>query len=390
MDEKMKFNAIICEYNPFHNGHKYHLESVKAQNNAPTVAIMSGSFTQRGDISVTNKFIKAETAVKNGVDLVVELPTVYAVGSAESFARGGVGIAEGMGCIKNLCFGAECADKEKLIKAAESFENKSFKTALREYLGNGCYYPSAVENAVRDVCGDELAEIVKSPNNILAVEYIKAAEKLDFIVTKRKGADHDSAYGEGDIRSASQLREMIYKGKDISPFSPAEIENYADIKRLERVILYRLRTMSAEELSLLPDVTEGLENRIVEAVKSSVSLDEILNKVKTKRYTMARLRRIIICALLGITAEMSKKNPPYIRALAFNNKGAEIMREIKRNGTVPLITNVADGYAALDDEAKRIFEIDLRATDIYSLACESVEPCASDFKRKLTIMNTNN
>ena len=385
MEKKMNFNAIICEYNPFHNGHKYHIHSVKAQNPAPTAVIMSGDFTQRGDISVTDKFKRAKTAVENGADLVVELPTVYALGSAETFARGGVKIAEGMGCIRNLCFGAETDDKAMLIKTAEAFETEGFKASLKEYMNQGCYYPQAVEMAMGDI-SQQLAEVVKSPNNILAVEYIKQSVSLDFIVTKRTGADHDSDSGDANIRSASQIRKMLLGGEDVSPFTPSVIEYPASADKLEKVILYKLRSMTAEDFAQLPDIAEGLENRFVQAVKASVSVDEILEKVKTKRYTMARLRRIVFCALLGINAEMSKYDPPYIRVLAFNKYGAEIMREIKNHGKIPMITNVADGYNNLDEKAKRIFDVDIRAGDIHSLATDKIKPCARDFTEKIFVM----
>ncbi len=382
----MNFNAIICEYNPFHNGHKYHIERVKTENNAPTAAIMSGSFTQRGDVSVTDKFTKAKTAVENGADLVVELPTVYALGSARTFARGGVGIAEAMGCVKNLCFSAENADKELLTETARAFEDKKFKAELKNNMQSGDYYPQAVEKAMRKVFSDRHANIVSEPNNILAVEYIRESKTLDFIVTKRMGAAHDSTGGSSSIKSASELRQILRSGKDISPFSPSKLSETADVKRLDRIILYKLRTMTQSELRLLPDVSEGLENRIAEAVKSSVSVAEILEKVKTKRYTMARLRRILLCALLGITDEMGKCTPPYIRVLAFNARGAEMLGEIKKSSSIPLITNVADGYKSLGDSAKRIFDIDILATDVLALAFKNPKPCKLDFTRGVIVI----
>lgn len=386
MYKKSHFNAIICEYNPFHNGHKYHLQAVKAQNNRPTAVIMSGSFTQRGEAAIADKFTRARLAVENGADLVIELPAVYALGSAQTFARGGVGIAEGMGCVEYLCFSAECGELEPLKKAALAFDDEGFNNSLKEYMDKGSSYPLAVESAMRETVSDEAARIVSEPNNTLAVEYIRAAESLDFIVTKRKGARHDGVGGVENIRSASELRGLLREGKGISAFSPAAFDEITDEKLLGRIILYKLRTMSAEDIKNLPDVSEGLENRIVDAVKNAASVEELLEKVKTKRYTMARLRRILCCALLGITREMGKTPPPYIRALAFNKKGTQIMREIKECGRLPLITNVADGYKNLSDSARRIFDIDILATDIHALAYKKIKPCAEDFKYKLKII----
>lgn len=379
----MSVFAVICEYNPFHNGHKYLIEQVKKDGDT-VIAVMSGSFTQRGDVAVSDKFSRAEAAVKNGADMVIELPAVFACANAETFAKGGVDIIHSLGIVDKLCFGAENADVNLLKMAGEAFEDKEFKAELKRLMDSGEYYPRAVEKAYATVYSPALADVAKKPNNILAVEYIKALNNtgIEPVAVKRIGAAHDSTEVDGNITSASNIRDMIKAGENYSPFVPDySIDNPADIERLERVILYKLRTMSKEEIKKLPDISEGLENRIYDAARCSKSLDEFFDTVKTKRYTMARIRRIAISALLNIQADYSKSGAQYIRVLAFNNKGAELMSKIKSRGSLPLITNVADGYDRLDEKAKQIFDIDVLATDIYNMALREIKPCGEDFTK---------
>lgn len=383
----MSVFGVICEYNPFHNGHKYLLEQIKSDNNS-VIAVMSGSFTQRGDVAIADKFSRAETAVKYGADLVLELPTVYACAPAETFARGAVQVLRGTGVLDSLCFGSETDDTELLKAAADIFEDERFKTELKANMESGDYYPKAVEKAAETIHSQKLAKLLSTPNNILAVEYLRALRGTDigFKAVKRVGTNHDSNEVSGEYTSASNIRSIIKQGVSFSSFTPDyEITNPADFKNLERTVLYRMRTMNKDEIAALPDVKEGLENRIYDAVQTSGSLDELLDSVKTKRYTMSRLRRILVYALLGITADLPQTDAPYIRVLAFNKKGAELMSHIKKRSSLPLITNVSDGYNSLDDNAKRIFDIDIRATDIFNLATEKVGECKSDFTRKLKI-----
>ncbi len=382
----MKASAIICEYNPFHNGHKHQIDCIKENSDNAVVAIMSGNFTQRGDIAIIDKFQRSKIAVETGVDLVVELPTVYATSGAESFARGGVQLADALGCTKKLCFSTEESNTDLLRKVAEAFENPKLNDEIKKNMILGNYYPQAVERAFETIYSKRFAEVVNKPNNTLAVEYIKILKNTNIepFITERIGTGHDETVCNGDITSGSNLRKMILEGnEDIYKYIPkvnGEIfNNPACIYNLEKAVLLKLRTMSIDDISQLPDVTEGLENRIYNAVRKAVSLDELLTAVKTKRYTLARLRRIIICALLGIKAHMPKEAVPYIRVLAFNKKGQELMKDIKFKGSLPLITNVAEGYNNLNEKAKEIFKIDLLASDIYSLATNNIEPCGKDF-----------
>lgn len=383
----MKLSAIICEYNPFHNGHKYQIEKIKEYSDNPVVAIMSGNFTQRGDVAILDKFKRAEIAIKNGVDIVIELPTVYALANAETFAKAGVQLTKSLGCVENLCFSAEESDPDLLYNAANEFKNSEFNSCINELMKSGDYYPRAVQKAFEQI-SPEYAEVFSKPNNILAVEYIKALNGSDIkpYIIKRIGAEHDTSQCKEGITSASNIRKMILENDSSAykymPCSDAiKHENTADIKNLESVIMYKLRTMSREDFSRLPDVNEGLENRVYDCARNSCSLDELFELAKTKRYTMARLRRIIICAMLNITADSANKPVPYIRVLAFNDIGSKALHDIAKSCTLPLITNVADGYKKLNNKASSVFNTDLLASDIYSVATQNIKPCGEDFTR---------
>lgn len=380
----MKASAIICEYNPFHNGHKYQIDVIKGNSNNPIVAVMSGNFTQRGDIALIDKFRRTEIALNNGVDLVVELPTVYAVSSAQSFAKAGVQIAQALGIVENLCFSAEESNKDLLFEIANAFDNADFNSKVKEFMDNGDYYPIAVQKALEITVSKEAGEAVTKANNILSVEYIKALKNTDIkpMIVERIGVEHDREECSGNITSASNIRKMVSENSGeffryIPKCNNELFERPANIEKLEKVILYRLRTMSIEDIKNLPDVNEGLENRIYESVKNSTSLQKLIDSIKTKRYTRARIRRIIICAFLGITKDMLSINVPYIRVLGFNKKGAELLKYAR----LPLITNVSDGYKGLDENAKKIFDVDLLASDLYSLGTDKIVACSKDFTR---------
>ena len=381
----MRTNAIICEYNPFHNGHRYQIEKIKEKNDNPIVAVMSGNFTQRGDIAISDKFTRAETAVKNGVDLVIELPTVYACSSAKNFAEEGVRIADALGCCENLCFSVEEENPDLLRSISDAFDRTEFNNEIKSHMKAGMYYPRAVEQALKSLYSPDLAEAVKKPNNILAVEYLNALKGTSIkpMIIKRKFSSHDKDEVTKNFTLYAKWTEVE---KKFIPTGAYDINHPADIKNLEKIIIYKLRSMTPDEIKNLPDVSEGLENRIYNSARNYNSLEEIIDNIKTKRYTHARIRRIIISALLNITKETLKREVAYIRVLAFNEKGAEILSEIKKNGKLPLITNVADGYKNLHAEAKEIFDIDLLASDIYSLATDKTTKCGEDFLRPITVI----
>lgn len=364
----MKTAAIICEFNPFHNGHKYLIDEVKNKYADCVIAIMSGSFVQRGDIAIIDKFERAKAALQNGCDLVVELPTVFSLASAERFAQGGVQIANALNA-DFLCFGAENTDIEKLKRIGDTFGDENFRMNLKKHLSNGEYYPKAVSLSIEDTLDKEYSSLLNGPNNTLAIEYIKALKNstISPVAIKRIGVDHDSTDTNDNIASATHIRNLIRNNTAYDNYTDMTISNYTDANKLETAILYRLRTMSKEEIENLPDVSEGFHNRIFECSRCSNSYEELLSKLKTKRYTLARTRRIIMYALLDITKGDIKGDIEYVRVLGMSEKGSTLLK----NATLPLVCNFPDNYDTLSVDAKRTLDIDLKAYEIASLASKN-------------------
>lgn len=367
--------GVICEFNPFHNGHRYLLETARKKIGEPVIVVISGSFTQRGEVAVTDKFSRAKTALQNGADLVLELPTVFAVANAERFAKCGTEILEAFDCMNYLAFGCETDDISLLLKASNAAQNDEVKKRIADKMKCGGYYPQAFESAVREVLGNETADVLKTPNNVLAVEYLRKLDRrISPLPIKRKGAQHDSLTADSDIASATLIRERLRCGREADEFYPQSVSDITFPENLERAVLYRLRSMSAEEIAELPDVKEGLENRIFNAVRKYNSINEIISEIKTKRYTHARIRRIITSALLNITEEMQTRSACYARVLGFSSVGAELLKDCR----LPVITSVKSGLA-LGKDISEMLERDIFATDISALAYEIPKPCGADF-----------
>lgn len=394
--------GIVAEFNPFHNGHKYLIDKIKNSGdgeNTVTV-VMSESFVQRGECACLSPNARTKMALECGADLVLSLPVTYATASAERFALGGLSVLGGLGCVEALAFGAECGNTEMLKKCAGVLVSDELSEALEKYLNEGVSFPVARQKAVEEIRGKEVAEIISSPNNILGVEYIKAINKLglnmDIHPITRKGVEHDSKEVNDNICSASALREMLENKKDFKSFLPEksleilakEIDNQkapANFNKLETAVLYKLRSMSVDDFKELPDVSEGLEYRLFDAVKTSTGLDEILEKVKTKRYTHSRIRRIIVCAFLGIKKQDVLLPVPFIRVLGFNENGAKILKKTKETATLPIITKSSE-INALGDTAKRVFELECFARDMLSLAFPRRDEFGKEMTDKLIVL----
>lgn len=381
----MVTGAVICEYNPFHNGHKYMIDMMRKDGCDCIVAVMSGSFTQRGDVAVYSKFARTTEALKGGADLVIELPSVWAVSSAQRFAKGGCDIIKALSCVDRVYFGSECGDISLLKTVADATDSDEVTKRLKEYMSDGDYYPVALEKAVKEIYEKKYSEILSFPNNTLGIEYIKALKGsgIEVRTIKRTGVDHDSENTTDTIASASKIRQLIYENSDFSSYIPenAYEQNPAFLEYGERALLLKLRETTEEELKDTADVTEGLHNRILSVAKEHNSIKEILNKIKTKRYTHSRLRRILICALLGIKNEHYNYDVPYIRILGFSQKGAEILKKISSTATLPLVINTAKDTGNLDSKAKEILSIDIKATDIRTVFEKSPTPCGADFTK---------
>lgn len=402
----MKSTAIISEYNPFHNGHKYLIQKSRENGSTHIIAIMGGNFLQRGNCAVLDKYNRAKAAVLGGVDLVIELPQIYAAASAEKFAFGAVQTLDKCGCVDELAFGAECGDISMLKRAVNIItQSGEVETLCKQYLKQGYSHPRAMQAAVEDVSqsSDNISDILRNPNNTLAIEYIKALDNINSNINpfavERVGAMHGSMQTDNEFASASAVREMILKGdssyKKFIPDTTEEIisecitlgECPTEFKNNERGIMTVLRRMTAEDFANIPDVTEGLENRLVKAVRENNSVSDIIAAVKCKRYTHARLSRIIACAYLGITKDISSLEPKYIRVLAFNDRGTEILKLMKKSASLPVIMSPAKDMKKLDDMGKKIFEIDLRASDLYGLLTPNVQRCGNDFYKAMVINN---
>ena len=359
--------GLVSEFNPFHNGHKWLIDKVKTENDT-FVTVMSSSFVQRGDISIISKMDRTFASLKNGVDLVLELPSVYSLSSAEDFGKSSIEILKATNIIDKVVFGSECGDIDLLKKGISALKDENVQSLIKENMDKGVTYPKAIHNSISELYSDDIANLFDGANNILGMEYLKSLENSNItaITFSRKGAGHNDEFSSGDFASGSFIRENYSNRELYTPEYP--ITDTAKIENIEKIILYKLSSMTENELRNIPDVHEGFENRIIKAVQNTNNFNELCEKLKTKRYTMSRIRRIICRAILGIDNSVKEISVPYIRVLGFTEKGSKLLKEIKENGTLPLITNVKNGYDNLDNNGKKILEIENLATKLWSLA----------------------
>ena len=374
----MKISAVVCEYNPFHNGHRYQLETARASLGCDAVVgVMSGNFVQRGDAAIFPKQLRARAALSCGMDLVLELPAVLTLQSAERYARNAVMTLDALGCVDTLFFGAECPDTELLLRIAGvlSQEDGPFRHQLRTGLTAGLSFAAARAAAVRAVIGPASAEILSQPNNILAVEYCKALlflkSQIRPYAIRRQGAAHDAAVPAGGFASATAVRERLLAGQDAAPYLPAEslkvfgkIPPYS-ITAMEKSLIANLCLMPLEQLRQTADVSEGLEHALKRAAYDSGSLAELTGSVKSKRYAYSRLRRIILNAYLGITREDTERRPAYIRVLDFNAQGRQVLNLARKTAVLPLAKN--GGQIKDSPEALALWQRELALDRIYQL-----------------------
>lgn len=381
----MKICGVIAEYNPFHNGHKYHLDSVKTDFDA-CVTVMSGNYVERSETAVFSKRYRTMTAFKNGADLVIELPLCYSAASAEKFAFGGVYLLNALGCVDSISFGSECGDISQLIAAASAVNSPLTDGQIQFFLKSGMSYPAAREKAVETLFGKDVSSVLSDPNNILGIEYIKALNKLNSniipVTLLRSGEGHNSKNIENDIISASAVRELIKNEKDISHFVPEStlkiIENAeydkrfpSDFNKLSTAIIASLRQKSSRDFSDIPDVSEGIENRILSSAKTAVNLDELYMNAKTKRYTHSRIRRIVLFSFLGITYEYYNLLPQYIKVLGFNDTGRQILKKMSETAALPIVMSASD-IKKLSVQAQKQFSLECRSTDIFNMTLPEI------------------
>ncbi len=413
----MKVLGIIAEYNPFHNGHLYHLQASKALIGADcVVVVMSGNFTQRGEPAVVDKWARTEMALLCGVDLIIELPVPYAMSSAEYFALGAVKLLDSLGAIDSISFGSESGDLDSLseIAAIITEEPPDYKAVLKESLSLGNSFPAARQKAL-SAClkakhgKDTLSNSLKSPNNILAIEYLKALKRLNSTITpitiSRVGNDYSSVELTGKISSASSIRNVLSN----KPWQAAKELLISSMPSSSMTILEReielgkgpifpsdftfpllstLRSMSADEISALPYMEEGLENRIRIAAKNSGSYQALLDNICTKRYPITRIQRILFSLLTGLKKDMFEAfntvgGPAYIRILGFNDTGRRLLSAIKGKTGLPVVTKTADFKNSMLANVSEMLRLEANATDQYVLGCKnpSMRKSGSEFKR---------
>lgn len=376
----MKIIGIICEYNPLHLGHKKQFDTIRSANpDCSIVCLMSGNYVQRGEPAIFDKMLRAQAAIACGADLVLELPIPVALSSAEGFAQGGVSILS-KAC-DSLCFGAENAQAETLWQIAGALLRPEFSPILKEELETGVSFPAARQKALErmGVCADILA----APNNILAVEYCKAIlsqnSAMEIMPILRQGNYHGTL-PDAENPSATFLRQQFFQKQDWQSYVPEPVrEIFAGGNRHctafgERSVLTRLRTMTDEEFEALPYGSEGLWRKLMHASRQFGTLEEIIAAVKSKRYTRTRLDRMVLCAYLGITQKTLTEPVPYVRALAFNDKGRDILKEFRTQGEFPNIGEIRpEAYQLLEN----------RCTDLYGLFAEVPEPPSREEKYRV-------
>ena len=400
--------GIVSEYNPFHNGHLHHLEISKQITKTDfSVVVMSGNFVQRGDTSLINKWVKTEMALRAGVDLVIELPTVYALSSAENFADGAVKILNSLGVVDYISFGSEIGEITPLNDIANILykEPKEFSSLITAQLKSGLSYPRAREIALSQFFGTskKYSDILNNPNNILGVEYLKALKRrkshIRPLTIKRDYSDYNSTKVKKGIASATAIRTMIENKKNVHYVVPyetyelldEEINNGRIVQNLsvfEKEIIYTLRKMTLSEIANLPDVSEGLENKIKVAANNCNNLKDLIENIKSKRYTQSRIQRILLYALLNISEKdinASKRVTPYIRVLGFNKPGKRIISAIAAaNPKLKIIVSVKKFMENSNDNTLRnMISKDILATNIYTLGYEK-DPIANlDYTKKV-------
>lgn len=391
----MEIIGIIAEFDPFHRGHAHLIARARAAfPDSPVVCAMSGPFTQRGGAAIASKYARAEMALSCGADLILELPVQWAAASAERFARGGVELLAAAG-VTQLAFGSETGELTALERAAKALDSAAFSQALQPYIKEGLSFAAARQKALETLIGPAAA-VLREPNNLLGVEYLRAMQRLApemrAITFPRVGAAHHSTREREGFQSASALREQLLAGKWENACAGMPEPAAAILRRewrekrcpaaLEhniRGILTRLRTMIATGFAALPDCGEGLEHRLLRAVRESTTLAECYDQVKSKRYAHARVRRLILWSYLGLTAADCPDQIPYLRVLGLTEAGRAILRRAKELDRLPIVTKPA-AVKGMDVSCRRQFEIDAQTEALWELCLPQLVPAESEWR----------
>lgn len=399
MERKPRIVGIVAEYNPFHRGHEYLIAQARQAGAQQIVAVMSGNYVQRGEPALFTKWARAKAALACGADLVIELPLPWSIAGAERFALGAVSLLDALGCVDTLVFGSESGENGPFLQAARLALSPELKSELKQELSSGITFAKARQTAVERLSNGNISGLLREPNNILAVEYCKAILQLNSALEPfpvlRAGNAHDSAAApeNGTFASASQLRAIIQQRQDFAPFLPlpaakifaqeiSEGRGPASYQALETAVLAKLRCMSSGDMAMLPDVSEGLENRLWQAARNAVSLEDLFSRVKSKRYTHARIRRIVLAAFLGLRQDEIPVKPGYLRILGFSSRGRELLSTAKYTTKLPILTNNS-GIFNLDKQSKNVIELENRVTDLYALCLPRIQPCGLEMTARI-------
>ncbi len=370
----MSILGIIAEYNPFHNGHAYQIQAARAMGFDKIVVVLSGAFVQRGEPAVCSKRNRTEMALRGGADVVLELPVCGALSSAQGFARMAVETLINTGVVTDLCFGSECGDITRLQRVADALQQEGLDAAIKEELKNGVSYPAARQRALSKVCED--AALLGNPNDLLGIEYLMAAKgRLTPHAILRAGAPHDGR--DADTAGATACREMLKAGESIEQYVPDFVMSLLTqpvfVKDMERAMLAQLRGMSVQDFAKIPDVSEGLEHKIVTAVRQGTSLEQVMEIIKSKRYARSRISRILMRAYLGLAR--SEKAPEYIRVLGFRKSATDVLGQMRENATLPIVQHVA-----ADDKGFVGLAEDIKVNDLWHTFTSSIQAAGSDYR----------
>ena len=385
----MSVIGIVCEFNPFHNGHKYLIDSVKTENDI-VVAVMSGNFVQRGEPAIFPKETRVKAALLSGIDIVLELPFVYASASAEFFAFNAVKFLSDFGCDK-IAFGTENADIDSLNNAVDILLKEDFDNEVKKYYSDGVSFPVARQMAFDKF---NINCDISTPNNILAVEYIKAIRKLNSkiepITVNRKGAGYNDTNAVDEFASATHIRQLIYNNESFEKYIPdylldlynEDIKNgrYVSTDKFDLAAFSILRSKLGDDLTDVANMSEGLDNRIKSAIKNNTQLSKLYDEIKTKRYTHTRIKRAVLSTILDVESSDLEISPPYCRVLGFNIKASGKMGELAKNSKKPFVAVYSDIVNLSSEDANRVFELENKSTDFYNLILHNSESCSTEMK----------
>ena len=374
--------GVIAEYNPFHNGHKYHLEEAKRlAGEDAVVVVMSGNFVQRGEPAILNKWDRAELALSQGADLVIEIPTLFCLGNAKQYANAGVKLLESLGCINKFVFGSESGDIEAITSLVRDLkESKEYiDSAMSSFVKEGYSYPRARAAAFKNLYPfNDKVKLFENSNDSLAIEYLVSNTNMEAIAVKRS-----------DDKSATDIRNAYFSEMDVSQMVPGETREAllygitTNCNDWFPTLRYAIMAMSDEEIEDCPSGGEGLANRLKALIDRTSTWEEFVLLAKSKRYTYTRISRLCMQIILGISRNKFQiENPKYLRVLAANSKGREILAEVEDNelNKLPIISNISKQRELLDDEGLLLIGLDIHASDVYNLVTNRDVSKMSDYR----------